>query len=184
MNKKLANLLALLLSFIMIVSNPMSSLAQDSANQPVSEPSVRVTAPGNTSSEQSTPVTAKGNTASGQSIQITAPGNDAAYESEEDTLISVEDTLICEDETLISAADTADLEEVVGHSDRHEHGKGLIKPYVIVQPLSSDDITYVDPAEEPLVGSSEIATTLDEFAELYGKASNEAAERSCCQMGN
>ena len=29
MNKKLANMLALVLSFIMIVSNPMSSLAHD-----------------------------------------------------------------------------------------------------------------------------------------------------------
>ena len=35
MNKKLANVLALLLSFIMIVSNPMSSLAQDAADQVV-----------------------------------------------------------------------------------------------------------------------------------------------------
>ena len=47
MNKKLANVLALLLSFIMIVSNPMSSLAQDAADQTTSPQSVRVTAPGN-----------------------------------------------------------------------------------------------------------------------------------------
>ncbi|MBQ3406403.1 MAG: hypothetical protein IJH11_04090 [Lachnospiraceae bacterium] len=140
MNKKLANMLALLLSFIMIVSNPMSSLAQDSADQAVSEPSVRVTAPATTSSGQSIPVTASDNAASEQGIHVTAPGNDAAYEPEEDTLISVEDTLISEDDTLISAADTTAPEEVVGRSDRHEHGKGLIKPYVFVQPLSSDHI--------------------------------------------
>ena len=124
MNKKAANILALLLSFIMIVSNPMSSLAQDAADQ----------------------------TSSASDVRVTAPGSGSAY-------------------------DAATPEDVVGRSDRHEHGKGLIKPYVIVQPLSSDDITYVDPAEEPLVGSSEIATTLDEFAELYGKASNEAAAK-------
>ncbi|MBR3171419.1 MAG: S-layer homology domain-containing protein [Lachnospiraceae bacterium] len=179
MNQKLPKLLALLLSFIMIVSNPMSSLAQDSADPAVSEPSVRVTAPATTTSGQSIPVTASDNADSGQSVHVTAPGNAAAYEPEEDTLISVEDTLISEEDTLISEADMAAPEDVVGRSDRHEHGKGLIKPYVIVQPLSSDDITYVDPAEEPLVGSADVplAHSLDEFAELYGQASNKAASK-------
>ena len=118
MNQKLPKLLALLLSFIMIVSNPMSSLAQDSADPAVSEPSVRVTAPATTTSGQSIPVTASDNADSGQSVHVTAPGNAAAYEPEEDTLISVEDTLISEEDTLISEADMAAPEDVVGRSDR------------------------------------------------------------------
>ena len=179
MNKKLPKLLALLLSFIIIVSNPMSSLAQDSADPAVSEPSVRVTAPATTTSGQSIPVTASDNADPGQSVLVTAPGSAAAYEPEKDTLISVEDTLISEDDTLISEADMATPEDVVGRSDMHAHGKGLVKPYVVVVPQSSDDITYVDPAEEPLVGSDEVplAHSLDEFAVLYGQASNEAAAK-------
>ena len=142
MNKKLADMLALLLSFIMIVSNPMASLASEAPNKAYSA----------------------------SEVQVTAPDIDAAYESAEaaeDVLISAEDAL--------PANDTTASEEVVGRSDRHTHGKGLIKPYVVVVPPSSDDILYEDSAEEPLVGSSEIAATLDEFAELYGKTSNEAA---------
>ena len=126
MNKKAANILALLLSFIMIVSNPMSSLAQDAADQ----------------------------TSSASDVRVTAPGSGSAY-------------------------DAATPEDVVGRSDMHAHGKGLVKPYVVVVPQSSDDITYVDPAEEPLVGSDEVplAHSLDEFAVLYGQASNEAAAK-------
>ena len=45
MNKKLANLLAFLLSFIMIVSNPMSSLASTELDTEVSALEVRVTSP-------------------------------------------------------------------------------------------------------------------------------------------
>ena len=45
MNKKLANLLAFLLSFIMIVSNPMSSLASTELDNEVSALEVRVTSP-------------------------------------------------------------------------------------------------------------------------------------------
>ena len=144
MNKKLANVIALLLSFIMIVSNPMSSLASNAPDEAFSAPGVKVT----------------------------APGNDSAAAQEEDTLIP-------EGDSLISEGDTASPEDIVGRSDNHEHGKGLIKPYAIVQPPSSDDITYVDPAEEPLVGSDEapLALSLDEFAELYGQASNEAAAK-------
>ena len=104
-------------------------------------------------------------TISSPTVQVTAPGSDAASDSAADTSISSEDTVV--------------PEEVVGSSDIHTHGKGLIKPYVVVVPPSSDDITYVDPAEEPLVGSDEVplAHSLDEFAELYGQASNEAAAR-------
>ena len=56
MNKKAANVLALLLCLIMILSNPMSSLAQDAADQ----------------------------TTYTQSVRVTAPGNDTVYDSEED----------------------------------------------------------------------------------------------------
>ena len=173
MNKKLANVLALLLSFIMIVSNPMSSLAQDSADSAVPSQSIRVTAPGNGAaydseedekvSSPTVQVTAPGKTASAPDVNATATGIDAAYDPAEDTSISAEDISV--------------PEEVVGRSDMHTHGKGLIKPYVVVVPPSSDDITYVDPAEEPLVGSDEVplAHSLDEFAELFGQASNKAA---------
>ena len=123
MNKKLAALFAFLLSFILIASNPMSSLAQDVSDQNVTAPSV----------------------------QVTAPGNDSAVELPVDV-----------------------PEQSIERSDRSAHGKGLIKPYAVVEPVSSDDITASD---ESLVGSSEVyrAHTMDEFAELYGMASNEAA---------
>ena len=45
MNKKLPKLLALLLSFIIIVSNPMSSLASTELDTEVPAPEIRVTSP-------------------------------------------------------------------------------------------------------------------------------------------
>ena len=125
MNKKLAALFAFLLSFILIASNPMSSLAQDVSDQTETAPSV----------------------------QVTAPGNDSAIEL---------------------PADVPVPEQSIERSDQSTHGKGLIKPYTVVEPVSIDDITASD---ESLVGSSEVyrAHTMDEFAELYGMASNEAA---------
>ncbi len=179
MSKKVANVLALLLSFIMIVSNPMSSLAQDAANQ---ASDVRVTAPGNGAAYDSE----EDETVSSPTVQVTAPLSGSAYDLAEDTSVPTEGTSVSAkgtsvptEGTSISAGDTAVPEEVVGRSDMHTHGKGLIKPYVVVVPPSSNDITYVDPAEEPLVGSDEVplAHSLDEFAELYGQASNEAAAR-------
>ena len=180
MSKKVANVLALLLSFIMIVSNPMSSLAQDAANQASSASDVRVTAPGSDSAYDS----ADDSAVSSPTVHVTAPLSNSAYDLAEDTSvptegtsISAENTSVPTGNTSISAGDTAVPEEVVGRSDMHTHSKGLVKPYVVVVPPSSNDITYVDPAEEPLVGSDEvpIAQTLDEFAVLYGQASNEAA---------
>ena len=182
MNKKVANVLALLLCFIMIVSNPMSSLAQDAADQTSSPQSVRVTAPGNDTAYDSE----EDETISSPTVQVTAPGNGSVSDPAEDTsfpagdtLISAKDTSFPTGDTLISAEDATIPEDVVGRSDMHTHGKGLVKPYVVVVPQSSDDITYVDPAEEPLVGSDEVplAHSLDEFAELYGQASNEAAAK-------
>ena len=182
MNKKAANVLALLLCFIMIVSNPMSSLAQDAADQTSSPQSVRVTAPGNDTAYDSE----EDETISSPTVQVTAPGNGSVSDPAEDTsfpagdtLISAKDTSFPTGDTLISAGDATIPEDVVGRSDMHAHGKGLVKPYVVVVPQSSDDITYVDPAEEPLVGSDEVplAHSLDEFAVLYGQASNEAAAK-------
>lgn len=172
MDKRISHVLAFLLSFIMIMSSPMSSLAQDSADRPVSEPGVRVTAPGSPASEQNVQVTTPGSPASEQDVQVTAPGNAAAYDQEESAIPA--------EAPLILANDTHATEEIVGRSDSHAHGKGLIKPYVVVEPISTDDIAAssdADSSEEPLVGSSEIATTPEEFAELYAKASNEAASK-------
>ena len=183
MNKKLANVLALLLSFIMIVSNPMSSLAQDSADSAVPSQSIQVIAPGNGAAYDSV----ADETIPSPTVQMTAPGNGSVYDPAEDTSVSTGDTSISAEGTsipadgiIISAEDTSVYEEIVGHSDRHTHGKGLIKPYVILGPLSTNDNAKpsdADSAEETLVGSDEVplAHSLDEFAELFGQASNKAA---------
>ena len=99
MNKKLANVLALLLSFIMIVSNPMSSLAQDAADRTTSPQSVRVTVPGNGIAYDSE----EDETASSPTVHVTAPGSDTAYEPGENTPISADDPLVSEGNALISA---------------------------------------------------------------------------------
>ena len=124
MNKKLANLLAFLLSFIMIVSNPMSSLASTELDNEVSAPEIRVT----------------------------SPDSDTAYDQIEDAAIP---------------------EEITEQPDIPEYGQGIAIPDVIFEPINSDE----DSSEDLLVGSSDVpvATTLDEFADLYAEASNEAA---------
>ena len=133
MNKKLPKLLALLLSFIIIVSNPMSSLASTELDNEVSAPEVRVT----------------------------SPDSDIVFDQIEDAVIP---------------------EEITEQPDRHAYDQGIAIPYEIVELPDNDDISYedssdVDSAEESLVGSSDlpVATTLDEFAELFGEASNKAA---------
>ncbi|MBQ3406407.1 MAG: hypothetical protein IJH11_04110, partial [Lachnospiraceae bacterium] len=124
MNKKLANLLVFLLSFIMIVSNPMSSLASTELDTEVPAPEIRVT----------------------------SPDSDAAYNQIEDAAIP---------------------EEITEQPDIPEYGQGIAIPDVIFEPINSDE----DSSEDLLVGSSDVpvATTLDEFADLYAEASNEAA---------
>ncbi len=124
MNKKLPKLLALLLSFIIIVSNPMSSLASTELDTEVPAPEIRVT----------------------------SPDSDAAYNQIEDAAIP---------------------EEITEQPDIPEYGQGIAIPDVIFEPINSDE----DSSEDLLVGSSDVpvATTLDEFADLYAEASNEAA---------
>ena len=124
MNNKLPKLLALILSFIIIVSNPMSSLASTELDTEVPAPEIRVT----------------------------SPDSDAAYNQIEDAAIP---------------------EEITEQPDIPEYGQGIAIPDVIFEPINSDE----DSSEDLLVGSSDVpvATTLDEFADLYAEASNEAA---------
>ena len=146
-----------------------------------------MTAPGNDTAYDSE----EDETISSPTVQVTAPGNGSVSDPAEDTsfpagdtLISAKDTSFPTGDTLISAGDATIPEDVVGRSDMHAHGKGLVKPYVVVVPQSSDDITYVDPAEEPLVGSDEVplAHSLDEFARIHS-LTTEIRQKAITQGG-